>query len=182
MCWERPCHGTGGTRLPRLGCPNFPLSRRPQHGRAAKRTRSGWKHPPTSVCHPSVGATQHPAPSGRTCPPSPGCHHSRVNPWGGTGWEQGPAESVLVCQRSGYCRRDVPGLSRPLASSRGHGKHGRPFASSLRAGHPMPRCSSERRCNGDLALACQEQLGFGGCRMAVLPSPRSHGRHVFQQP
>ncbi|XP_029884923.1 probetacellulin isoform X1 [Aquila chrysaetos chrysaetos] len=63
-----------------------------------------------------------------------------MNPWGGPGWERGRAESVLVCQRSGYCRRDVPGLSRPLASSRGHGEHGRPFAASLRAGHPVPRC------------------------------------------
>lgn len=32
--------------------------------------------------HPG-GATQHPAPSGRTCPRSPGCHRSGANPWGG---------------------------------------------------------------------------------------------------
>lgn len=83
--------------------------------------------------------TQHPAPPGRTCPHSAGCHQHGVNPWGGPGWERDRAESVLVCQRSGYrsgycrCCRDVLGLSQPSALSHCHSEHGYLFPSSIHA-------------------------------------------------
>lgn len=76
---------------------------------------------------------------GRTCPRSPGYHPRGVNPWGGPGWERDRAESVLVCQRSGYrsgycrCCWDVLGPSQPSASPHCHGEHGHPFPSSTHA-------------------------------------------------
>lgn len=134
--WECPCCGMGGTPEAwlgsshrcsqgaegpdeetgsrRRGCQDLAAQTLPSPGSLEVRpARDGST--PASASH-LRGRHPAPRPVRQDLSPAPWVPPRRVNPCGGPGWERGRAESVLVCQRSGYRRCYVPGS----AASRFH--------------------------------------------------------------